>query len=113
MHWTGFYQEYPDCYQLIIQPIARPTLQKRLQSDCYNVRHCREDWRLMFNTVRAYNQGGSWAYIDAEEIEKVFSMCSTNGSWPAQVSRVRPPRSLRTTKHCRSSSTSGIAVASP
>ena len=32
----------------------------------------REDWRLMFNNARTYNQEGSWVYVDAEEMEKVF-----------------------------------------
>jgi ATP-dependent helicase STH1/SNF2 len=26
----------------------------------------------MFDTARTYNQEGSWVYIDAEEMEKVF-----------------------------------------
>jgi ATP-dependent helicase STH1/SNF2 len=26
----------------------------------------------MFNNARTYNQEGSWVYIDAEEMEKVF-----------------------------------------
>ena len=32
----------------------------------------REDMRLMFNNARTYNQEGSWVYVDAEEMEKVF-----------------------------------------
>jgi len=27
----------------------------------------------MFNNARTYNQEGSWVYIDAEEMEKVFT----------------------------------------
>jgi ATP-dependent helicase STH1/SNF2 len=27
---------------------------------------------LMFNNARTYNQEGSWVYVDAEEMEKVF-----------------------------------------
>jgi len=27
----------------------------------------------MFNNARTYNQEGSWVYIDAEEMEKVFN----------------------------------------
>ena len=66
-------QEYPDYYQLIKQPIALSTLRKRLQGTYYrNVLDFRDDWRLMFNNARTYNQEGSWVYVDAEEMEKVF-----------------------------------------
>ncbi|CAL1697367.1 unnamed protein product [Somion occarium] len=67
-------REYPDYYQLIKQPIALSTLRKRLSSNYYkNVLDFREDWRLMFNNARTYNQEGSWVYVDAEEMEKVFN----------------------------------------
>lgn len=29
----------------------------------------------MFNNARTYNQEGSWVYVDAEEMEKVFNAC--------------------------------------
>jgi ATP-dependent helicase STH1/SNF2 len=32
----------------------------------------RDDWQLMFRNARTYNQEGSWVYVDAEEMEKVF-----------------------------------------
>lgn len=32
----------------------------------------KDDWQLMFNNARTYNQEGSWVYVDAEEMEKVF-----------------------------------------
>jgi ATP-dependent helicase STH1/SNF2 len=32
----------------------------------------RDDFRLMCNNARHYNQEGSWVYVDAEEMEKVF-----------------------------------------
>lgn len=67
-------QEYPDYYQLIKQPVALSTLRKRLSSNYYkNVLDFREDWRLMFNNARTYNQEGSWVYVDADEMEKVFN----------------------------------------
>lgn len=33
----------------------------------------REDFRLMFNNARTYNQEGSWVYIDADEMEKALN----------------------------------------
>jgi ATP-dependent helicase STH1/SNF2 len=32
----------------------------------------RDDWQLMFRNARTYNQEGSWVYVHAEEMEKVF-----------------------------------------
>lgn len=67
-------QEYPDYYQTIAQPIAMSHLRKRAQTNYYrDVQHYRDEWRLMFNNARTYNQEGSWVYVDAEEMEKVFN----------------------------------------
>ena len=49
------------------------TIRKRITSNYYkSVLDFREDWRLMFNNARTYNQEGSWVYNDADEMEKVF-----------------------------------------
>ena len=37
----------------------------------------RDDVRLMFTNARTYNQEGSWVYIDAVEMEKVFDAAYT------------------------------------
>ena len=66
-------QDYPDYYQLITQPIALSHLRKRGNSNYYkDVNAYRNDWKLMFRNARTYNQEGSWVYIDAEEMEKIF-----------------------------------------
>ena len=70
---NGFFQEYPDYYQLIQQPIALSHLRKRMNSNGYRtVVEFQDDFRLMCNNARTYNQEGSWVYVDAEEMEKVF-----------------------------------------
>ncbi|KAG7450799.1 uncharacterized protein BT62DRAFT_1045760 [Guyanagaster necrorhizus] len=64
---------YPDYYQLISRPICMSQIQKRSQGSYYKtVQQFRDDWKLMFNNARTYNQEGSWVYNDAEEMEKVF-----------------------------------------
>lgn len=48
-------------------------LRKRAQTNYYrDLQQYKEDWRLMFRNARTYNQEGSWVYVDAEEMEKVF-----------------------------------------
>ncbi|KAF8624854.1 hypothetical protein AX15_005734 [Amanita polypyramis BW_CC] len=70
-------RDYPDYYQLITHPIAISQLKKRANSGNYKtVQMFRDDWMLMFNNARTYNQEGSWVYIDADEMEKVF-----NATW--------------------------------
>ena len=67
-------QLYPDYYEVIKQPIAMSTIRKRITSNYYkSVLDFREDWRLMFNNARTYNQEGSWVYVDAEEMEHIFN----------------------------------------
>ncbi|KAF7306400.1 hypothetical protein MIND_00431200 [Mycena indigotica] len=65
--------DYPDYYQLITQPIALSHLRKRGNGIFYkDVQAYRNDWALMFNNARTYNQEGSWVYVDAVEMEKVL-----------------------------------------
>jgi ATP-dependent helicase STH1/SNF2 len=66
-------QDYADYYQVIKTPIALAQLRKRMSTNYYKtVVAFRDDWKLMFENARTYNQEGSWVYIDAEEMEKVF-----------------------------------------
>jgi len=66
-------RDYPDYYQLISQPMALSILRKRINSNYYkSITQFKADWSLMFNNARTYNQEGSWVYIDANEMEKVF-----------------------------------------
>lgn len=72
-HLLSLSQEYPDYYQLIERPIALSTLRKRINAGGYKtVTEFQDDFKLMFNNARQYNQEGSWVYNDAEEMERVF-----------------------------------------
>jgi ATP-dependent helicase STH1/SNF2 len=66
-------REYPDYYRIIVSPIALSHIRKRINSHQYKtVTAYRDDVRLMFTNARTYNQEGSWVYVDALEMEKVF-----------------------------------------
>jgi len=63
------YQEYPDYFHTISSPIAISTIRKRSSGTHYKtVTQYLNDWRLMFNNARTYNQEGSWVYVDAESL---------------------------------------------
>lgn len=48
-------------------------LRKRAGTNYYKtVQQYLEDWRLMFNNARTYNQEGSWVYIDADKMQEVL-----------------------------------------
>ena len=69
------YQEYPDYFHTISSPIAISTIRKRSSGTHYKtVTQYLNDWRLMFNNARTYNQEGSWVYVDAEEMQKVLEV---------------------------------------
>ncbi|KAI0271595.1 SNF2 family N-terminal domain-containing protein [Gloeopeniophorella convolvens] len=66
-------REYPDYYRIIPSPIALSHIRKRINAHQYKtVSAFRDDVRLMFTNARTYNQEGSWVYVDAVEMEKVF-----------------------------------------
>ncbi|KAI9512303.1 SNF2 family N-terminal domain-containing protein [Russula earlei] len=66
-------REYPDYYRIIPMPIALSHIRKRINTHQYKtVTAFRDDVRLMFTNARTYNQEGSWVYVDAVEMEKVF-----------------------------------------
>lgn len=49
-------------------------IRKRVNSNYYKtLGQFQADWQLMFSNARTYNQEGSWVYVDAEEMEKVFN----------------------------------------
>ncbi|KAJ8520347.1 hypothetical protein ONZ45_g2821 [Pleurotus djamor] len=67
-------RDYPDYYQLIRSPIAISQLRKKVNSGQYKtVQMFKDDFQLMFRNARTYNQEGSWVYVDAEEMERVFN----------------------------------------
>ena len=59
---------------MIHSPIALSHMRKRISAHQYKtVTQFRDDARLMFSNARTYNQEGSWVYIDAIEMERVFN----------------------------------------
>lgn len=48
-------------------------IRKRSATSHYKtVQQYANDWRLMFNNARQYNQEGSWVVNDANELQKAF-----------------------------------------
>ena len=67
-------QDYPDYYIAIKHPISMNQIWKHINTNGYkSVTQFWEDWRQVFTNACTYNQEGSWVYVDAEEMEKVFN----------------------------------------
>ncbi|KAJ7151627.1 SNF2-family ATP dependent chromatin remodeling factor snf21 [Mycena filopes] len=71
--------DYPDYYQLITQPIALSHLRKRGQATYYkDMQQYRNDWTLMFNNARTYNQEGSMEKV----LDATFKRLTVNSGLP-------------------------------
>lgn len=93
-------QNYPDYHQIVQKPIALSDIRHRVTSGNYkDVNAFRDDFRLMIDNARKYNQEGSWVYADAEEMEKVFDSAwdryimssGLPGALPAPIQLVAVP----------------------
>ena len=53
-------KDYPDYYKLVLEPIDMKMIEKKIRLDKYfNVDDMLEDFNLMFNNARHYNEPGS------------------------------------------------------
>jgi len=53
-------KDYPDYYKLVLEPIDMKMIDKKIRQDKYpNVEEMLEDFSLMFNNARHYNEPGS------------------------------------------------------
>lgn len=67
-------KDYPFYYQIITKPIAMDTIKKRIKTNYYkSVKQFREDWSLMFNNARTFNEEGSQVFIDADKMQEAFN----------------------------------------
>ncbi|OLL26118.1 Chromatin structure-remodeling complex subunit snf21, partial [Neolecta irregularis DAH-3] len=64
---------YADYYDFIREPIAMDKIKKRAKSGFYkDVQLFRQDFDLMFNNARTYNEEGSFVYNDANALEALL-----------------------------------------
>ncbi|XP_011065297.1 PREDICTED: protein polybromo-1 isoform X2 [Acromyrmex echinatior] len=64
---------YPDYYQVIAEPIDMLAIEANIKAEKYqNENELIQDFKLMFNNCRQYNEEGSLIYEDANILEKVL-----------------------------------------
>ncbi|KAI7907142.1 SNF2 family N-terminal domain-containing protein [Cokeromyces recurvatus] len=66
-------KEYPYYYTLIKNPISMNMIKERIHTDYYsNILEFENDFHLMFENARIFNEEGSTVYKDADEMQKIF-----------------------------------------
>ncbi|XP_076380788.1 protein polybromo isoform X5 [Megalopta genalis] len=64
---------YPDYYQVIAEPIDMLAIEANIKAEKYQSENeLIQDFKLMFNNCRQYNEEGSLIYEDANTLEKVL-----------------------------------------
>ncbi|KAI9258084.1 SNF2 family N-terminal domain-containing protein [Phascolomyces articulosus] len=67
-------RDYPIYYTMIKKPIAMKMIKKRIHSPYYKtVAQFRDEFYLMFDNARTFNEEGSLVYQDADEMQKIFN----------------------------------------
>ncbi|WFD05377.1 RSC chromatin remodeling complex ATPase component [Malassezia vespertilionis] len=70
---------YPDYHVLVAQPIAMRQIRRKLDTKAYHsLEQGKQDFDLMFNNARTYNQEGSLIWKDAEEMQRVVDSAYAN-----------------------------------
>ncbi|KAL1920244.1 uncharacterized protein VTP21DRAFT_1390 [Calcarisporiella thermophila] len=66
---------YPQYYVIIQRPIAMDIINRRIHSPYYKtIAQFRDDFHLMFNNARTFNEEGSWVYVDACKLQEAFDV---------------------------------------
>eukprot|EP00105_Crassostrea_gigas_P034204 XP_019918352.1 PREDICTED: protein polybromo-1-like isoform X16 [Crassostrea gigas] len=66
-------RDYPDYYHVITNPIDLSMIEAKLRADKYpSEQHIINDFELMFNNARLYNEEDSLVYQDADQLERVL-----------------------------------------
>ncbi|XP_076447907.1 protein polybromo-1-like isoform X4 [Babylonia areolata] len=66
-------KDYPDYYQVIMEPIDMTMIEAKIKADKYPSEQallC--DFELMFNNARHYNEEGSVVYQDADTLDRIL-----------------------------------------
>ncbi|KAI9309998.1 SNF2 family N-terminal domain-containing protein [Dichotomocladium elegans] len=67
-------REYPTYYIMIKNPISMNMIKKRIHSSYYkSVDEFKNDFTLMFDNARLFNEEGSFVYEDANAMQEIFN----------------------------------------
>jgi ATP-dependent helicase STH1/SNF2 len=62
--------DYPTYYTMIKEPISMGMILERIRSPYYRtIQQFRDDFRLMYDNARTFNEEGSFVYEDANTLQ--------------------------------------------
>ena len=78
-------RDYPEYYIMILRPICMDQIRKKIDKGQYrSFEEFIDDFRLMFNNARHYNEDGSTVWKDANYMEEAFTRRFNELTQPAQ-----------------------------
>ncbi|XP_071082321.1 protein polybromo-1-like isoform X6 [Haliotis cracherodii] len=93
-------KDYPDYYQVIMEPIDMGMIETKIRNEKYaNEQQLLNDFELMFNNARHYNEEGSQVYQDANTLDRALKhkwryMSSVAPSKSGKASSSKPKSKL-------------------
>ncbi|SAL96136.1 hypothetical protein [Absidia glauca] len=87
--------DYPTYYTMIKEPISMEMILERIRSPYYRtIQQFRDDFRLMYDNARTFNEEGSFVYEDANTLQdaveaKLDELCPGGVMPPSHISRMR------------------------
>ena len=83
-------RDYPEYYIMILRPICMDQIRKKIDKGQYrSFEEFIDDFKLMFNNARHYNEDGSTVWKDANYMEEAFKRRFNELTQPAQ--QQQPP----------------------
>ena len=68
-------KDYPDYYKLVLEPIDMRIIDKKIRQDKYiNIDDMLDDFNLMFNNARHYNEPGSQVTSPVYKLHNVLKI---------------------------------------
>ena len=88
-------KDFPEYFDIIQRPISMYEIRKRIESQYYSQdESCLNDFKLMFNNCRIFNEDGSQIFKDAVKLEEILmkkydQLIVENGGSPAAAAGLR------------------------
>lgn len=65
-------RDFPEYFNIIHKPISMLSIRKRIENNQYHqIESCLNDYKLMFNNCRTFNEDGSIIFDDSKVLEKI------------------------------------------
>lgn len=112
-------KDFPEYFEIIQRPISMYEIRKRIENGHYESEEpCLNDFRLMFNNCRTFNEDGSMIFQDAVRLEELLfdkydQYTSENGGNVKRIKTSSSPTKVPTVPTSFAASTTSIDTSTP